>query len=290
MANYRMMLDLFGDGGGAAAGAASGAAAGTGEGGQTAGAGAPEGQGEQPQDRAAQFKALIDGEYKAEFDQLMRRNLDRRFKETEDLRKRADSASEIMDILAGKYGVDAADVEGLKKAMDSDDAYYEAEAADKGLTVAQLKEFKRMERENAQLRAAAEDRQRAERAEQVRSRWAEQIDATRHVYKGFDFEAEAQNPAFARLLRAGVDVRTAYEVAHHDEIISGAMQFTAQKVQQKTVNDIRARGLRPDEGGLNAQQAAAQSHTDVSKLTREQRNEMARRALRGERITFNEGS
>jgi hypothetical protein len=56
------------------------------------------------------------------------------------------------------------------------------------------------------------------------------------------------------------------------------------------VNDIRARGLRPDEGGLNAQQAAAQSHTDVSKLTREQRNEMARRALRGERITFSEGS
>lgn len=282
MDKYRMDLTLFSEGGdGAAVGAADGA-------GNTDGA---DNQSQQLQDRAAQFKALIEGDYKAEFDSLMKRNLDRRFRETEDLRRRADGAEEILQILSGKYGVAADDMDALKKAMDSDDAYYEQEAAEKGLSVAQLKDFKRMERENAQLRAAAQERERAAHADQVRARWASEIEATKQVYKNFDFEREArENPAFTQLIRKGVDVRTAYEVAHHDEILSGAMQFATKKAQEQTVNDIRARGLRPDEGGMNAQQAAAQTRTDVSKLTREQRNEMARRAMRGERITFNEGS
>ena len=91
---------------------------------------------------------------------------------------------------------------------------------------------------------------------------------------------------FATLsLKSGVDVRTAYEVAHHDEIISGAMQFTAQKVKEKTVNDIRARGMRPSEGGLG-EHPAGEGQLDVTKLTRQQRADMAKRASRGEIINL----
>jgi hypothetical protein len=196
-----------------------------------------------------------------------------------------DGAKPLMELLAGKYGVDAGDLSALLKAAEEDESYYEEEAAQKGLSVQQLKDFKRMERENAQLKAAAEERQRVEQANQVQARWMQEAEALKGIYPKFDFEAEAQNPAFARLLRNGVDVRTAYEVAHHDEIISGAMQFTAQKVQQKTVNDIRARGMRPDEGGLG-RHPAGEGRLDVSKLTRDQRAEMAKRAMRGEKISL----
>ena len=152
----------------------------------------------------------------------------------------------------------------------------------------QLKRFKAMERENAQLKEAAQERERVERANQVQARWAKESEDTKAIYSGFDFTTEAQNPQFANLLKAGVDVRTAYEVTHHDDIISGAMQFAVQQTQEKTVKDIRTRGMRPDEGALGAR-SAGDGHMDVSKLTRQQRAELAKRALRGEHVTFEEG-
>lgn len=284
MEKYRLMLTLFGEGGGASGGAAAGAG-GEGAGGEAGGAENQGGAPAQTIDRAAEFDRLIKGEYKDEYDRRFKQGLDRRFRETETLRQQTEAARPLMELLAGKYGVDAGDMAALLKAAEADESYYEAEAAEKGLTVQQLKQFKQMERENAQLKAAQEERQRVERANQVQARWAQESEALKAVYPGFSFEAEAQNEAFTRLLRSGVDVRTAYEVAHHDEIISGAMQFTAQKVQEKTVNDIRARGMRPSEGGLG-ENPAGEGRLDVTKLTRAQRADMAKRASRGEIITL----
>lgn len=269
---------LFGEGG------ASGGADGAGE----AAEAAQEQQEQQPADKAAAFRELIKGEYKAEFDQVMKDNLARRFKQQDSMQKQLDAYSPIMQLLGSKYGVDASDTEALIKAAEADESYYENEAAEKGLTVQQLKEIKRMERENQQLRHAAEEAQRRDAAQQVQARWMAEAEQVKAIYPTFDFEAEAQNPHFAKLLQNGIDVRTAFEVAHHDEIIGGVMQFAAKTATEQTVNNIRARGMRPAEGAMgNA--APAANHTDVSKLTREERNDLARRALRGERITF-EGS
>lgn len=279
MAEYRLVMSLFGEGG---------------DGGEGGDAGeAQDAAQEQVVDRTAQFRELIKGEYKDEFQKVMQDNLNRRFKETDelrrqadDLRKQSDAARPLMELLAGKYGVkDASDAAALLEAAEADDGYYEEEAASKGLTVEQLKTFKRMERENAQLKEAAQERERAERASQVQARWAQEAEQTKAVYGGFDFQTEAQNPAFARLLKAGVDVKTAYEVAHHDDILSGAMQYTAQRVQEKTVNDIRTRGMRPDEGAMGSA-SAGDGRLDVSKLTREQMRDIEKRVMHGERITF----
>ncbi len=277
---YGLIINLFGEGGGASGGAAAGTGAdGAADGAQAAGAQ------QQTVDRAAQFDAMIKGEYKEEYEKRFRQGLDRRFKETEGLRQQTEAARPLMELLAGKYGVDAGDIGALLKAAEADESYYEQEAAEKGLTVQQLKQFKQMERENAQLRAAQEERQRVERANQVQARWAQESEALKGIYPDFDFAREAQNDKFTRLLKSGVDVRTAYEVTHNDEIISGAMRFTAQKVQEKTVNNIKARGMRPDEGGLG-EHPAGEGQLDVSKLTKQQRSEMAKRALRGEVINL----
>lgn len=270
-----LILGLFGEGG------ASGGAAAGGQGGE-AGTAA---EAQQTTDKAAQFDALIKGEYREEYDRRFKQGLDRRFKETETLRQQTEAAKPLMELLAGKYGVDAGDLEGLLKAAEADESYYEEEAAEKGLSVQQLKQFKQMERENAKLKAAAEERQRVERANQVQAKWAQETEALKSVYPTFDFAQEAQNERFTKLLMSGVDVRTAYEVCHSDEIISGAMQFTAQRIKEKTVNNIRARGMRPDEGGLG-NHPAGDGQMDVTKLTKQQRAELAQRALRGEQITL----
>lgn len=273
-----LIIDLFGEGGGASGGAA--AAAG--------GEGAAQSQaaeGAQTIDRAAEFERMIKGDYREEYEKRFKQGLDRRFKETEALRQQTEAARPLMELLAGKYGVDAGDMDALVKAAEADESYYEQEAAEKGLSVQQLKEFKRMERENASLKAAAEERQRVERASQVQARWAQETEAMKAVYPNFDFAQESQNERFIGLLTRGVDVRTAYEVVHNDEIISGAMQFATQKATEKTVNNIRARGMRPDEGGLGTH-PAGDGQLDVSKLTKQQRADMAKRALRGEEITL----
>lgn len=285
MEKYRLMLTLFGEGGGASGGAAAGTG---GEGGGTADGAQNQGGAQQtaPADKAAEFDRLIKGEYKAEYDQRFRQGLDRRFKETESLRQQVEGAKPLMELLAGKYGVsDAGDIAAIMKAAEADESYYEEEAAQKGLTVEQLRQFKKMERENAQFRAAEEQRLKAERTQQLQARWMQEAEAVKAMYPNFDFQQEAQNEGFAKLLAVGIDVKTAYQVLHQDEILSGAMQYTAQKVKEKTVNDIRARGMRPSEGGLG-DHPAGEGRLDVAKLTKEQRADMARRALRGEKITL----
>lgn len=280
---WKLVLNLFGEGASGGDGAAGGT---TGDGaGQ-----ATEGQqtSDPSADRKATFRNMIKGEYKAEFDEVMQDNLKRRFRDHDDLKKRVDDTRPLMELLAGKYGVDAEDIAGIVKAAEADDGYYEQEAAEKGLTVAQLKDFKRMERENARLKAAADERQRVEGVNRVHAQWARESEELKAIYPNFDFDAETQNPTFSSLLQAGVGVRAAYETTHLDEIVSGAMQFTAQKAQQQTVNNIRARGMRPDEGGMGTR-AAGEARLDVSKLTKKERAEYAARALRGERITFDGG-
>ena len=96
---------------------------------------------------------------------------------------------------------------------------------------------------------------------------------------------EIKNPNFASLLRAGIDVKTAYEVVHKDEIIPAAMQFTAKTVEQKLTNKIIAGGARPTENGISSQSATVVK-SDVSQLSKKDREEIIRRVRNGEKIRF----
>lgn len=124
-----------------------------------------------------------------------------------------------------------------------------------------------------------------ERADSLYKSWMEQSESIKSVYPSFDLRAEIQNPKFTDLLKNGIDVRTAYEVLHKDEIIPAAMQFTAKTVEQKLTNKIIANGARPKENGISAQSAAI-TKADVSQLTKADREEIIRRVARGEKITF----
>ena len=79
---------------------------------------------------------------------------------------------------------------------------------------------------------------------------------TKKVYPSFSLRAEMNNPDFVNLLRSNVNVKTAYEVIHKDEIIPAAMQFTAQTVERKLANKIAANGARPTENGMSSQGTA----------------------------------
>ena len=237
-------------------------------------------------DRKAEFKKLIEGEYKQEYGESVQDIVQKRLKNTKEKSDKLDSLMPTLEMLSKKYGVDASDIEALNKAIQEDDSYYEEEAMEKGITVSQLKEIRRMERENADLKRQMEEQSVKENASKLYASWMSQAEQLKSVYPSFDLETEMRNPKFVDLLRVpSIDVRTAYEVLHKDEIIPAAMQFTAQTVERKLANKIMANGARPAENGMNSQSAAVVK-SDVSQLSKADRQEIARRVARGEKIRF----
>jgi hypothetical protein len=236
-------------------------------------------------DRNAEFEALIKGQYKDLYDARVQDTVQKRLKGQKETVDKFNELSPTLELLGKKYGVDATDIKALNKAISEDDSYYEQEALEKGMTVAQLKEIKKMEKENAELKAQMEEAQRQENGKKLYAAWMQQADEAKKVYPSFDLKAEMENPKFLDLLRSNIDVRTAYEVVHKDEIIPAAMQFTAKAVESKIAKKIASNGARPSENGMSSQSAAVVKG-DVSKLTYKDIDEVARRVARGERISF----
>ena len=235
-------------------------------------------------DRNAEFEKLIKGEYKDLYDAKMQDTIKNRLKGQKETVDKYNALAPTLETLAKKYGVDPTDISALNKAIEEDDAYYEEEALEKGITVEQLKEFKKMERENAELKKLRDEKNAKEAAEQKVATWMEESKQVKAIYPQFDLKSEMQNPKFVDLLRVpGVDVRTAYELTHKDEIIAGAMQFTAKAVEKKVTDKIKANGARPTENGLNSQSASL-SMSDVSQLSKADILDIQRRVARGEKV------
>lgn len=236
------------------------------------------------EDREAAFKNLIKGEYKDLYDKTVQDAIQKRFKNSADLEGKLKALEPLLSTLGKKYGVDGQDAAALVKAVEEDDSYYEEEALEKGVSVEQLKAFKKMERENGELRRQIEEQRQHQEAEKTYAAWMQQAQEVSNLYKGFDLNAELQNPQFVKLMRVpDMDVRTAFEVVHKDELMPAAMQLAAKTVEAKLANSIRS-GSRPSENGSNS--SAAVVKTDPSKFTSKDLAEIRKRVSRGEKIVF----
>lgn len=236
-------------------------------------------------DPSAEFEKLIKGQYKEQYDARVQDTIQKRLKSSKETVEKYNALTPTLELLAKKYGVDATDIEALNKAISEDDTYYEEEALERGITVQQLKEIRSMERENADLKRKMQEQKTQENANKLYASWMEQAEQAKQVYPGFDLRAEMNNPKFVDLLRSNIDVRTAYEVLHKDEIIPAAMQFTAKTVESKIAKKIAANGTRPAENGMSSGSAAVVK-SDVSQLSKADRDEIIRRVARGEKIRF----
>jgi len=242
------------------------------------------------EDRKAAFEELIKGEYKEEFGDRVQQVINKRFKESKAQEERLNALQPVLDALSSKYGVDASNVDQLMQAIDEDDSYYQEEADREGVTVQQLKHMRQLERDNAEFRAALEQRQRQEQAASVYAKWEQEGQTVKQLYGGFDLHTECQHPEtgqqFVRLLQNGVDVRTAYEVIHKDELLSGAIGYAVQSAQKRTMDNIRARGMRPQENGAGGSVATQIVKSDPSKWSDSDMDEVLRRVKEGKKINL----
>lgn len=235
--------------------------------------------------RRSAFEELINGEYKDLFTERTQSIIDRRFKETKNYEARLNSQQPVIDMLMSKYKITDGDISKLTEAIDKDDTYWEEAAEEAGLTVEQYKQVQKLQRENEAFRkaqmAALDQRQKAAKINRI----AQQANELKALYPEFDLRTELANPEFAKMVNNDIPLRQAYEVMHIDEMVNGAARTAAQRAEQNTVAKIKSKSSRPTENGTSSASGAV-IKSDVKSLTKADRAEIARRAARGERISF----
>ena len=237
------------------------------------------------------FESLIKGRYKDEYNQAVKDAITKRFKNQKDLQGQIDKMNPLISMFAQRYDISPGpngevDLEALTDRIQNDNSMYEEEAFKRGMDVETLKEMKRLERENAYLQsqrqADIEEQQRRAEFDEL----MQQGESLKQIYPDFDLGLELNNPNFGRLLANGVPLKTAYEVIHKDEILSGGMQYAVQRTKENISRSIQSGMNRPTENGLNPKAPADVSHIDPSKMNLEQINEIKERVLNGEKIAF----
>lgn len=233
--------------------------------------------------RKAYHDLINSDEYKELYTEDTQKMINRRFKETKNLEKQVAEVKPLLDLLYQRYG--ANDVESVTKAIESDDAYWENAAYDAGMTVEQYKRVQKLERENRALIEAQNAMHQSQMVDQQVNTWVSEAEQMKDQYPDFDLNTELLDEQFTRLITNGVPLRHAYEVLHMDEIKQNITKSTADMTTRNVVENIRAKGSRPLENGISSQ-GAFTVKSDVTKLTKKDREEIVRRTARGERIAF----
>lgn len=209
----------------------------------------------------------------------------RRFKNSKTFEEDYNKLSDIMAPFYQKYGVNVGDLDSLANAINSDDTLFDDVAERNGMTPEAWQRFQRMEAENRRLAAQTQQAQVAEKARRDFDGWVAQAEELRQLYPGFDLAKECENSDFMADLKAGKSVRKAYEAAHLEEILAGAIQHTADSVKKTVTDGIRARGMRPAENGTSARSGVVVKD-DVNSLTDEDIDRVLKLVKRGANISF----
>ena len=238
-----------------------------------------------PEEKRAKFKELISSEYKDVYTQEFQSAFDRRFKQAKETEERLNAMQPIVDNLLTKYRIEDGDVKKLAEAIDQDYDMWADAADEAGMSVEQYKEFTKLKRYEQMVKQMQQQTEAQQAAQQQLTKWQAEADSLKAVYSDFELADEVKNPRFLAMLKSGVPIKDAYEVAHLDDIKTGVAASTAKQTEKKVVDTIRAKGSRPPENGVSSNSGVIVK-TSAASLNKRDRAEIARRVQRGETITL----
>ena len=233
--------------------------------------------------RKAAWKQAVQ-QHKDLYDQEVQSIVQKRLGKYKGMEEQMEKLSPMLRLMQQRYGVQ--DVEDLARAVMNDNAYYEDEASRHGMDVETFKQLEMTRMENQRLREQQEASERDRQTAQKMLGWRQAEAELKKVFPDFslDAEIESSNGEMFRLLESGVPMDHAYKVLHMDELMQGTLAGAVQRTQQRTLETIAARGMRPAENGVGMSAERA-GKFDISKLSRAKMEELERRSARGERIT-----
>lgn len=224
----------------------------------------------------AEFDALIEGEYKEQFSKKVQKIISKRLREVKAMKEVKDKNTQVVESLLKKFNIEDGDTEKLERMIEE-----QMTQDNKNIQEKRTELLKRLIAENSFLKKSREEELRKMQLRNRMQQWKMQAEEAKKVYPEFNFEEELKNPEFCRLLKVGVSVRNAYEVVNIDTILDR----NSKTAERKVVDSIRSKGNRPVENGSEAQSGILLSG-NASKLNKKQRAELAKRAAKGERISF----
>ncbi len=228
-------------------------------------------------DPNTKFEELIKGEYKDAFDKRMQGILDKRFKNSKQTESELGEIKPVIEMLMERYDVKSAKdlFEKVEKESIEELAYK------KNLTPEQYKENRELERKANLYDKNITQQEEKDILQQKVATWYKQADEMKETYPDFNLQDWSDNKEFLNLLHANVPVKQAYELLDLDKIKANL----ASSVKENTVKDIQANKNRPSEVATK-QGKGVVVKSDVKSLTKADREEIAKRSLRGEKISF----
>lgn len=250
------------------------------------GVAAPEGDGAPKTLTEDEEWAQVETRFKDRIGQRISTAIQDRFKNANDAESRLTKLAPLIEDMAKKYGKEATDLDGLMAAYTDDDRLYEDEALERGLDVATLKHIKRLEADKAAREKQDQVDQQQRMFQQHLQKMVQDFESVKKTFPQADLRTELQNPHFARLTSpdVGVSVSDAYYLIHRAEIEPQAMQVAAQRTAQKLSQSMQSGINRPTENGARVASPGIDVRDDPTKWSKADREEVKRRARRGEQI------
>lgn len=223
--------------------------------------------------KTAEFEELISNKYKKQFSEKVKSIISRRIKEVKGLKEKLQKDAETVSMIKNKFNIESDDIQEIERRID--------EAMNGTTENRHVQLIRRLITENEFLKKENERRMNESKAKSVADKIKAQVEETKKIYSDFDINKEFENPEFRRLIKAGVSVKNAYEVLN----IEGILDSNSKETERQTLDQMRRKTNRPVENGSELSGGILLSN-GISKLTKKQRAELARRAASGEKIEF----
>lgn len=243
-----------------------------------------------PEDLEKEYRELIKGKFKNIHTKEFQKHLNRRLGDTKKLTDELESHRGLIDLISLKYG--ESDIGELTKLVEGDNHLLEQRAFEKGIPVETLIAMEKQEMNLRRIKAEAEkekglrlelERQQNEREQY--GKWLREAEQIKQTNPDFDLETEVKNDQFVALLQSGIDMQHAYNVIHYHANLDNAVKEAMNKSAKAVTSTIAARGQRPSENAGSSNSSVAYKR-DVHSLTPKDREDIARRVARGEKVSF----
>jgi hypothetical protein len=228
-------------------------------------------------DPEVEFEELIKTKYKDQFAKRTQSIIDKRFKEVKTLEKQASEFQSLVDVLGQKYGTD--DPQVIRERMESE--IIEELAYQNDMSPENYRKIMEADKIRKQNDIMETQRQQQEQIQAAITNWTSQAEQMKGEYPDFDLRTAMQDDQFLGMIKSNVPVKTAYEILHIDKL----KEQIRREAETKTAQNIQAKRNRPSEAASKGVSGAVVKN-DVKSLTKKDREEIARRVQRGEKITF----
>ncbi len=195
--------------------------------------------------------------YKAAHQAYVEKIIADRFKNHSDLKAENARSKELLEIVAGKYGVDMnaqGGLENLKAKIEADNSYYEDYAMKNDISVDEARKVVSMERRLKQVEAQNAENERQAQMRQQLVRLHQNAAQTKLQFPEFDLDKEMQNESFRKMcVNTNGDTTAAYMACHYKEIMQANARTAVQQARQQTAQTVASNKARPAENGISSQ-------------------------------------